>query len=277
MTSNNSDAGNGQSMTTASSAATGGEVTPNDSNAGNSQKKKKSGGSTKDPSPATGSEWPWWGQFILAMFAMVLAALFLIGLPYAMTVAIENPEKLHAADVWTAMIPTLMGLTTMTISGIFVFMTFRIDRGARAEAQKTANKAVAEAVDKGIQLEVEKKMDEYLGGRMQGADRQLESRMKGADRQLESRMKEVDRQLGNRMKEVDRQLEARSEAADKFMEMRLAAIDERLTERFEDADARITRHVADADKQITGRIADAENRIAETIRLGRSSVNEKGV
>lgn len=246
MTSKDSDAGNGQS-TTGSPPATSSEVTSNNSNAGNGQS------TPTDSSPSTGSEWPWWGQLILAMFALVLVALFLIGLPYAMTVAIENPGTLHAANVWTAMIPTLMGLTTMTISGIFVFMTFRIDRGARAEAQKTANKAVNEAVDKKIQLEVEKKMDELLKGRMEEADRQLGNRMK-----------EVDRQLGNRMKEVDRQLEARSEALEKFMEMTIAALDERLAERFANADARVS-----------GRVADAENRVTETVRLGRPAVNER--
>ena len=47
-------------------------------------------------------------------------------------------------NVWGPMIAVLVGLTMMTVSGIFIFMTFRIDRGtkleAREEAQKTAKK-----------------------------------------------------------------------------------------------------------------------------------------
>ena len=46
-----------------------------------------------------------------------------------------------------AMIVVFVGLTTMTISGMFLFMTFRIDRGARAEAGKVARKAVKAELD----------------------------------------------------------------------------------------------------------------------------------
>ncbi len=41
-----------------------------------------------------------------------------------------------------AMIVVFVGLTTMTISGMFIFMTFRIDRGAKAEAREEAQKVV---------------------------------------------------------------------------------------------------------------------------------------
>ena len=284
MTPNDSDAGKdqkaGESTPTDSSPAT--RDGTNDSDAGKDQ---KAGEQTKD----SRGEWPWWAQFILAMFAMLLVALFLIGLPYAMTVAIDSQKDLDASKVWTAMIPTLLGLTTMTISGIFVFMTFRIDRGARAEARKTADKIVTDTVERKIQSEVVKEMDEQLANKLKEVDRHLDSskretdsrkeeakqqlanRMKEAKQQLDSqveeakqqlanRMKEADRQLDNRMKEADQRMEARSEAADKLMEMKIKAVDERLTERFADADARISR-----------RVADADDRVDETIHLGRSA------
>ena len=242
MTPNDSDAGKdqkaGESTPTDSSPAT--RDGTNDSDAGKDQ---KAGEQTKD----SRGEWPWWAQFILAMFAMLLVALFLIGLPYAMTVTIDSQEDLDASKIWTAMIPTLLGLTTMTISGIFVFMTFRIDRGARAEAKDTAQEIVKQTVDKEVPLEVEKKMKE-----------RLDSLMAETKEQLANRMKETDQQLANRMKEADQRMEARHNASDKLMEMKIEAVDERLTERFADADARISK-----------RVADAENRVVETMRLGQ--------
>lgn len=93
-------------------------------------------------------QWPWQAQFAALLFALVIAA-FLIVLP-VLVVRVLDAQYTFASesDLWAGMIAILLGLTTMTVSGIFVFMTFRIDRGARLEARKTAEKATTKAMEK---------------------------------------------------------------------------------------------------------------------------------
>ena len=43
-------------------------------------------------------------------------------------------------NIWAPMLAVLIGLTTVTISGIFLFMTFRIDRGTKRVARDVAAK-----------------------------------------------------------------------------------------------------------------------------------------
>lgn len=190
-------------------------------------------------------EWPWWAQFFLALFAMILAALFLIGLPYSVMIAVaERSVNPGAAGAWAAMIPVLIGFTTMTISGIFVFMTFRIDRGAKAEARAEAKKVA------------KKEVKDIIGA-------EVKSQMK---KKLKTLLSEAERRADNHVTKVDQQMEARYDASDKRMEARISSFEERLTDRFEDADVRIKERVTDADARISKRVADAENRIND---LGR--------
>ena len=200
------------------------------------------------PAKRAPGEWPWWAQFSLALFAMILAALFLIGLPYSVMIAVaERSVNPGAAGAWAAMIPVLIGFTTMTISGIFVFMTFRIDRGAkaeaRAEARVEAKKVAKEEVKEIIGKEVQSEMKE----------------------QVMTRLIEAERRADNHVTKVDQQMEARYDASDKRMEARISSFEERLTDRFEDADVRIKERVTDADARISKRVADAENRIDQRL------------
>ena len=84
------------------------------------------------------SKWPWWGQLILAIVALGTACSLLIVIPTH--VASMHGEVGVVNRSLMAMITVFVGLTTMTISGMFLFMTFRIDRGAKAEAGKIAEK-----------------------------------------------------------------------------------------------------------------------------------------
>ena len=91
---------------------------------------------------------PWVARFILFVLILLLAA-FMIGLPVW---SIQRYGATTGIDLWGPVVTMLLGLTTMTISGIFVFMTFRIDRGTKLKAEwtakKTAEKAVKEVINK---------------------------------------------------------------------------------------------------------------------------------
>ena len=92
-------------------------------------------------------QWPWPVQFVTLLIVLVVATILII-LP-VLVVRVLGDEYAFSSgtDLWTAMIAILLGLTTMTVSGVFVFMTFRIDRGARLEAQKIAKKETNKAME----------------------------------------------------------------------------------------------------------------------------------
>ena len=180
--------------------------------------------------------WPWWGQLLLALAAMVLAGILLIGLPlFIANLNFTEDRNQSNLDIWQTMITPLIGLTTMTISGIFVFMTFRIDRGARAEAIRTAQKVTEQYIERNIKKAV---------------DEQLKAQFQEARIQTELKLNTSDQQIG-----------ARIDASDKQMDARTVAVDERIRERFEDADERIRERTAAADKRIEDRVTEAEERI----------------
>ena len=82
------------------------------------------------------SEWPWQAQLLL--FVLVLAAATLIFIfPPALARLLDFEPVARGEESWIA---PYVALTAVLISGIFVFMTFRIDRGARHEAREQARK-----------------------------------------------------------------------------------------------------------------------------------------
>lgn len=207
-----------------------------------------------DSSNGTRGEWPWWGQFALVLCAMVLAALFLIGLPYVVTIAVDGANEStrpDAARAWNAIVPSLLGLTTMTISGIFVFMTFRIDRGAKAEAREAAEKIAKKTADEIVKKEVEKIVESEIR------------------KQLSSLLAEVENKNDVKLDGASRRMETRDEAFDARIDDKFAAIDQRLKERFEDADARIRERVEAADVRLNDRVTAAQDQITRTASIAQ--------
>lgn len=185
------------------------------------------------------AKWPWGAEFALALCAMVLVALFLIGLPYVVTIAVDGangPESPGAAKAWNAIVPSLLGLTTMTISGIFLFMTLRIDRGARAEARKIAEKE--------------------------------------ARKQLEYLRKKAKQEEEIEITAAIKRIEAQDDAFNNRMDAKFFALDERLRERFKDADERIGDRVAAADVRINDRVAAADASISDRVKVAQIRIEQ---
>ena len=93
----------------------------------------------------------------LALTALAFGGLLMVGMPLLLAGYLGkvtgDADGLH---VWGPMIATLLGLTTMTVAGIFLFMTFRIDRGVKLKATEVARDeakqaAIAFLADRDIQ------------------------------------------------------------------------------------------------------------------------------
>ena len=94
-------------------------------------------------------DWPKWSKPVFALSAMILLGGVWIGIPLmsAWKLGIDSAQAGVQLD-YEPMIATLVAMTTATIAGIFVFMTFRIDRGTRLKAERVAKEKVDEIVKK---------------------------------------------------------------------------------------------------------------------------------
>ena len=87
-------------------------------------------------------------QFALTVIALLLAAGLLIGLPlWSIWTLNQWAGVTSAPEVWAPMLAVLMSFTSMSVTAVFVFMTFRIDRGVKREAQETAKKIVKQHIE----------------------------------------------------------------------------------------------------------------------------------
>ena len=114
------------------SAATAGQSqTSTDGKSEDTQKKKKT----------YREKWPWGAQLFLTLMALIVLVGLIVFPPiYSATKMSIGSGPSDAVQVWTPMLSVLIALTTVTISGIFLFMTFRIDRGTRRIARRQAKK-----------------------------------------------------------------------------------------------------------------------------------------
>ena len=86
----------------------------------------------------------------MVVFALALLGALLVGLPVLSAVMLGGAAGTEPREIWTPMIAVLVGLTTVTVSGIFLFMTFRIDRGTRRTAKRTAQKTAKRTARKRV-------------------------------------------------------------------------------------------------------------------------------
>lgn len=99
---------------------------------------------------------PWLARFLVLFgglgiaFALVVMPI-LVGMRFA-----DRYEVTTGMDIWGPMISALLGLTTMTISGIFVFVTFRIDRGVQHQVRESVRDYVGGAMRDVISDEISK-------------------------------------------------------------------------------------------------------------------------
>ena len=99
-------------------------------------------------------DWPRWSKPVLALAAMILLGGVWIGIPLisALKIGANNAQAAVPLD-YEPMMAVLIAMTTITITGIFVFMTFRIDRGTRLKAERVAKDKINELV--------KEKLDEF--------------------------------------------------------------------------------------------------------------------
>lgn len=129
-------------------------------------------------------EMPWVARFILYLVVLLLAASMIV-LPIW---SVQRYGTTSGSDLWGPMLAVLIGLTTMTISGIFVFMTFRIDRGTKLKAEWTAKEIAKTTI-----IKIVKKV---IGKKLAKTRKQIEDDLSG----VPSKVSEVADDLSDKLK-----------------------------------------------------------------------------
>ena len=119
---------------------------------------------------ASGKAWPWGAQFIVILCVLAVA-LVVILLP-VLSVMSAGPEA-SGLDAWGPILATLVSLTTMTVSGIFVFVAFRIDRGVKHETREEVSSYMEKLMKSTIESQIEKARD-LLDKSFRSAQREME-------------------------------------------------------------------------------------------------------
>ena len=92
----------------------------------------------------------------MALSAMILLGGAWIGIPLLSAWKLVENNALAPRFVdYQPMMTVLIAMTTATITGIFVFMTFRIDRGTRLKAERVVKDLAKDTVDEVVTREVE--------------------------------------------------------------------------------------------------------------------------
>lgn len=101
--------------------------------------------------------WPKWAK---PVFALAVAAIW-IGMPLfaAWSLSARTVQAGGVVDYQPVLV-VLVGMTTATITGTFVFMTFRIDRGTKKKAGEVARRAAKKAARRAAKKAAEKELKE---------------------------------------------------------------------------------------------------------------------
>lgn len=91
-------------------------------------------------------DWPQWSKPIMALAAMALLGGAWIGVPLLVTTRLMEQVAAGGVVNYQPLSAALLATTTATITGIFLFMTLRIDRGTRLKAEKVAREAVEDEI-----------------------------------------------------------------------------------------------------------------------------------
>ena len=173
----------------------------------------------------TDDKWPLWAQFTLAMTILLLACLLMVGLPllsahYIGGIACDGEGACGtiASEVLLSMVATLLGLTTLTISGIFLFMTFRIDRGVKLKTESVAKGETAKFIDKNLKEKFNEKFNEKFKDseeKFNNLERKFIEKFKDSEEKFIEKFKDSEEKFNNLERKF---IEKFKDSEEKFIE-----------------------------------------------------------
>lgn len=209
--------------------------------------------------------WPWWTQFLLALFGLLIGASLLIGLPiFGATIKVN--EGANVTSVFVPFIAVLIALTTVTISGIFLFMTLRIDRGVQQAAQSEAKDIAIKEVKYYLTREHETFVEEVKEYKNRSSDllSDFKTYILHMNENLNKIREENELNIEEKIKKFDHIIEIKQNIVDDNIKLIKEHIDEKQNDIKEQASLFLKR-VELENGQLGARAASAEKEIDDRI------------
>lgn len=167
-------------------------------------------------------DWPKWSKPVFALCAMILLGGLWIGIPLlsALKVIELNFQSEGQVD-YQPMMAVLIAMTTATITGVFVFMTFRIDRGTRLKAERVAKDRIKKVVDEELA-----RFAKTSDGRLNNFRKTSDAELVGFGRTARGKFAEFKRDSDDKLGEFDGASKKRLVAFDAASERKLGEFDE---------------------------------------------------
>lgn len=159
-------------------------------------------------------------------------------------------------EVWGPLLSALLGLTTMTVSGIFVFMTFRIDRGARQEAQETAKNETERLVGIAAKDAIQKESRSAVSQITEETNEQVKNQIAEAHGDINKYVTVVEDRTKAQIKEAG------------------AAV-ARIEGMVRDADNKVEKRVAEARTSLDARVKDITEEIGQRVTASIDRMEER--
>ena len=105
-------------------------------------------------------DWPEWAKPTMALAAMILLGGAWIGAPLLIAWQLMKQNTGATAMNFQPLTTVLVAMTTATIAGIFLFMTFRIDRGTRLKAESVAKREIEKRTTEEIRKRIQEALSE---------------------------------------------------------------------------------------------------------------------
>lgn len=101
----------------------------------------------REDSGGSWGDWPWYAVFLMVVVFSLIATLLFVFPPALVRILGVSPTvgEVPSLDLWAG---PYVALTAVLLSAIFLFMTLRIDRGAKAEARKEARKEAKHQIER---------------------------------------------------------------------------------------------------------------------------------
>ena len=191
-------------------------------------------------------DWPKWSKPVFALSAMILLGGVWIGIPLlsAWKLGYDNAQAPVPMD-YEPMMALLIAMTTVTITGIFVFMTFRIDRGTRLKAERVAKDKINELVEAELA-----KFAKTSEGKLNEFRRASGDELGDFGRTARGRFAEFKRDSDNELSEFDGASKKRLGDFDDASKKRLVAFDATSERKLGEFDENAKRKLVDFQKKL---------------------------
>ena len=169
-------------------------------------------------------------RYVVWVTLFVLA--LLVGLPFVGVFALNRwAGAASGVDFWGPIVAIMVSVTSMSVSGIFVFMSFRIDRGVRHETRET----VREVLGKEMKLAFEE-AGKQARKRFEDAKRVSDDALRG----IEAEVRRTDEHIRNQLTQMGAQIDDTKQSIGRQCEEAGKAIQDRFDKQTQNLDEYFT-------------------------------------